>query len=472
MLLSRLLANSRIDYTVVDASGRYFACPYANIEIEEIFCDSRQVVRNGLYIAIDGLHIDSHQYVSDALSHGARAAVVSRRAWLDGRVTLGNEPAVLICVDDCREAIARLYAAWYSNPQDSMSFIGVTGTNGKTTVTRMIFEILSRSGYPCGLIGTAGNLISSPDKNGTGEKYEELMIKPTSSLANMTTPDPPELYKILERMRCEGVRYVVMEVTSHALALKKVAPINFEVGIFTNLSEDHLDFHSSMEEYYNCKKSLFEKCKACVVNIDCKYGRRLSEELEVQRYTCSAEGRAADYAACDIRSHGEMGIEYRLASGRMRLRLRTSIPGLITVMNTMQAAAACNLLGISARDIKDSIASLEGIKGRLEKLRLPLKVGFSVYLDYAHTPDALENLLRSAKMFSKRGQRIVLLFGCGGDRERQKRAMMGKIAAQMADFFVITISFIIASFKPLTVSLYIGNISLIAVSRFSGFNRI
>ncbi|MBE6646092.1 MAG: UDP-N-acetylmuramoyl-L-alanyl-D-glutamate--2,6-diaminopimelate ligase [Ruminococcaceae bacterium] len=436
MLLSRLLANSKIEYMIVDESGRLCRGVHTGIEIEEIFCDSRQVVKNGLYVAIDGLHTDSHIYISDAVSHGAKAAIVSRSALIEGRVRLEDKRVLLVCVDDCREAFARIYAAWYSNPQDGMTFIGVTGTNGKTTVCRMIFEILSRAGHRCGLVGTAGNMISASDLN-SAFAYEELDIK-AMSLANMTTPDPPELYRILERMRERGVRYVIMEVTSHALALKKVAPISFEIGVFTNLSEDHLDFHSSMEEYYEAKKQLFSRCNLCVVNIDDRYGRRLSEELEVRRYTCSSEGRAADYNACDIRSHGEAGMEYRLASGRMRLRVRTGIPGAITVMNTMQAAAVCNLLEIPARSIKDSIASIEGVKGRLEKLRLPVKVGFSVYVDYAHTPDALENLLRTAKMFSKRGQRIVLVFGCGGDRERQKRAMMGHIAASMADFFVVT----------------------------------
>ncbi len=438
MLLANLLANSKLKYKIFDGNGNSELKTLPSIEIETIFCDSRQVVRNGLYIAIDGLHTDSHKFIGDAAAHGARAAIVSESAMLEGRVQLDGERITLLSVEDCREAFAAIYAAWYSNPQDSLSFVGVTGTNGKTTVSRMIFEILSRSGYRCGLIGTAGNMISSPSEDNTGAVYKELDVRSTSPLANMTTPDPPELYKILSKMRNEGVKYVVMEVTSHALALKKVAPIEFEVGIFTNLSEDHLDFHQTMEEYYRAKKSLFAKCKTSLVNIDGKYGRRLASELETVRRTCSCEGRAADYSACDIRSYGELGVEYRLASGRMRLRLKSNIPGVITVMNTMQAAAACNLLGISARDIKDSIATIEGVKGRLEKLKFSARVGFSVYIDYAHTPDALENLLRTAKMFSKRGQRIVLLFGCGGDRERQKRATMGRIAATMADFFVVT----------------------------------
>lgn len=436
MLLSKLLINSDLgQYTVIDSRDGNETTT-SNINIEELFTDSRQVVKNGLYIALDGLHTDSHKCVGEAADHGARAAIVSRQAYLEGRVSRSIEPHLLILVDDTREAFAKIYASRYSNPQKSMTFIGVTGTNGKTTVSRMIFEILTRSGHKCGLVGTEGSFISGSEDDAS--TCTELGIKPRSALANMTTPDPPELYQILDQMRKAGVIYVVMEVTSHSLALGKVAPIFFDVGVFTNLTEDHLDFHLSMEEYFKAKKKLFSRCRSAIVNIDDKYGRRLAEELEINRYTCSAEGRAADYNACDVRSLGERGVEYRLASGRMRLRLRTRIPGGVTVMNTMQAAAACNLLGISARDIKDSVASIEGIKGRLERIKLPNYVNFSVYIDYAHTPDALENLLRSAKMLAGRNQRVVLVFGCGGDREKQKRGMMGRIASQMADFFVVT----------------------------------
>lgn len=432
MLLTNLISNSQIDYTVKGKYDSNEAYPLANIEIEEIFLDTRQVVRNGLFIALEGLHTDSHRYFGDAESHGAIAAVISERALFDGRIALEKVRIPLICVKDCREAMARIFAAWYANPQRKMTFIGVTGTNGKTSVTRMIYEVLSRSGSKCGLIGTAGNLIS----RGDGEESEELDIK--ASNANMTTPDPQELYKILDRMQSASVRYVVMEVTSHALALSKVAPIDFEIGVFTNLTEDHLDFHENMEEYYKVKRSLFERCNKAVINIDDRYGRRLAEETETLRFTTSADGRNADYSACDIRCHGENGMEYRLASGRMRLRIKTKIPGAVTVMNTLETAAVCNLLGVSPREIKDSIFALGTIRGRLEKLKLSDRVNFSVYIDYAHTPDALENLLRTAKMFAKRGQRIVLVFGCGGDREKPKRAMMGRIASAMADFFVIT----------------------------------
>ncbi len=436
MLLSNLLTNTDLKYTLFCNSQTGAGYPVANIEIDEIFTDSRKVVKNGLYIALDGLHIDSHAFLVDAQAHGALAAVISRVALSDGRIDTLNIKIPLVCVEDCRDAMAHLYAAFYSHPERKMTFIGVTGTNGKTTVSRMIYEIASRSGFKCGLIGTAGNLISHTDR---GEvQSEELDIRAQSRTANMTTPDPQELYAILDRMYSSGVRYVIMEVTSHALAFKKTSPIDFEIGVFTNLSEDHLDLHKNMEEYYKTKKTLFDRCKRSIINVDDRYGRRLSEEINGERYTVSAEGRRADFHACDIRCHGESGMEYRLASGRLRLRIKTKIPGVITVMNTLEAASVCHMLGIPPREIKDSISMIDGVRGRLEKLRIGNRASFSVYIDYAHSPDALENLLRTAKMFAKKGQRIVLLFGCGGDREKPKRAMMGRIAAQMSDFFIIT----------------------------------
>lgn len=432
MLLSSLLQNSGLEY-------RSLCKHYANTEISEIFCDSRCVVRNGLYVALEGLHTDSHAYLHEAISHGACAAVVSRGATADGRVDVSGVNIPIIEVQDCREALSRLYAAYYGNPQREMTFVGVTGTNGKTTVCRMIFEILSRSGRVCGLIGTSGNYVSDPALSKEGKPFfEELSVKPRSPFANMTTPDPPELYKILAEMRSRGVGCVIMEVTSHSLALSKVAPIDFEVGVFTNLTEDHLDFHRDMEDYFSAKKILFGRCRHSVVNIDDAYGRRLKSELVESCISCSAQSRDAYYNACDVRTGGDGGVEYKLVSGKMRVRIRSKIPGMMTVMNTMQSAAVCALLGVSGREIKDSIAYLGGIKGRLERLKLDERVDFSVYIDYAHTPDALENLLRTARMIARRGSRVVLLFGCGGDRERQKRPIMGRIASGMADFFVIT----------------------------------
>lgn len=428
MLLRRLLSLAEIDTDSNGFGSVYLNSVAANLDIGEIFCDSRQVVERGLYIALDGLHTDSHLFISDAVEHGAVAAVVSASSLSDGRVYAERYGIPLVAVDNCREAMARIYAAWYGNPQNKIKIIGVTGTNGKTSVCRMIYDILSRCGYSCGLIGTVGS--RSPSGM--------IDVKAADKLANMTTPDPAELYRLLDIMQRDGAEYVIAEITSHALALKKVEPISFEIGIFTNLSEDHLDFHHDMESYFEAKSALFKRCRRAIINIDDKYGRRLAENGDICKYTCTCDGRAADFSASDIRANTQAGTEYKLSSSKMRLRVRTRAIGAVSVINSMQAAIACYCVGVAPHDIKESLSAIDGVCGRLERLKIDESIDFSVYIDYAHTPDALENLLRTARSFSRTGQRIVLVFGCGGDREKQKRPMMGRIASQMADFFVVT----------------------------------
>lgn len=428
MLLSRLLHESGLDFDIYTQDSELLRLSAPSTDIKEIFCDSRKVVVGGLYIAIDGVHTDSHAYVSEACEHGACAAVVSRESLLDGRVRAMDFYVPLIAVDNTREAYARLCAAWYHNPQQKLKFIGVTGTNGKTTVCSMIRHVLVGAGVTCGQIGTVGNISAG----------QTLDIKSEDTSVNMTTPDPPELYRILDRMANDGVQFVVMEVTSHALALSKVCPITYDVAVFTNLSEDHLDLHLNMERYFSEKAKLFSQCTNAVINIDDKYGRRLADSLAYDVCTLSAEGRTATLGAVDVRYSLQQGTEFKLASHSMRLRVRTVMPGSVNVMNTLCAIAALDLCGVSARDIKDGISSFQGISGRFERLKLDPRVDFSVYIDYAHTPDALENLLRTAKQLRKRGQRIVLVFGCGGDRDKQKRAIMGRVASEMADVVVVT----------------------------------
>lgn len=418
MLLSELTSRAGIDFV-----------PTRDLQVTSIVPDSRRAERDCLYIAIEGLHSDGHAYIGEAVARGACAVVVSSAAMQSGRVDVGKYPDTqIITVEDCREASARLFSAFYGNPQDEMTLIGVTGTNGKTSVSRILYEIVTRSGEACGLIGTAGCIYR-------GEKIE---IKPQDELANMTTPDPEELYKILAIMRDMGAKYVIMEVTSHALALNKVAPICFELAVFTNLSEDHLDFHGDMEGYYQAKKKLFAQSKSAIINCDDRYGRRLKDEIVIPRYTCSAEDRAVDALATDIRYRDECAIEYKLVSHSVRLRIRTALQGKFNVMNTLEAAFAAIKLGISPISVKESLAGFKGVDGRLERVKINRRAEISVYIDYAHTPDALENLLCAAHSMRHRGQRIVLLFGCGGEREREKRAMMGKIASSMADFVIVT----------------------------------
>lgn len=421
MLLSEIIGRASLQC--------FGEMPLEEIEISGICPDSSRVKPGDIFIAVKGLRADGHLFVREAANRGASALVVSREAILNGTVDPRRFNGLpLIVVDDTRVAMAKLYAAFYNNPQLNLKIIGVTGTNGKTTVCRLIYEMLISAGKRCALIGTMGCLSSG----------KRINISSHNPCASMTTPDPEELYRILALARDDGAEYAVMEVTSHALSLGKVAPICFETAVFTNLSEDHLDFHGDMESYYQSKKRLFSMCRSAVINFDDRYGRRLSEEIEISPRLCSAEGRGTETYAEDISLLGERGIEYKLTSRSLRLRVRSPMSGGFNVMNTMQAALVAHSLGVSVAHIKDTLATFSGIKGRLERLKLPQGCEFSVFIDFAHTPDALENLLRTARGFARDGQRIVLLFGCGGDRDRGKRPIMGKFAVALADYVIIT----------------------------------
>ena len=421
MLLSEILNKlQKFDYVTENVAD--------DVEITGICPCSSRVEPGNLYIAIEGLHADGHLYIGEALKRGASAVAVTRSAVESKTVdAFALGVPTLIC-EDTRVASSRLFSVFYGEPQKEMKMIGVTGTNGKTSTCRLIYEILTRSSKKCALIGTMGCLISG----------KSIDIRPADPRANMTTPDPEELYKILRAAVDDGAEFAVMEVTSHALALVKVEPIVFDTAIFTNLSEDHLDFHGDMQGYFAAKRALLSQSRRAVINYDDRYGRLLAETIDIPARLCSAEGRERDVAAEDIRLIGEKGIEYKLTSRDLRLRIRSPLPGGFNVMNTMQAAIVAHSYGASAADIKETLAHFCGAIGRLERLKLEDGCDFSVFIDYAHTPDALENLLRTARGFAKDGQRIVLLFGCGGDRDRQKRPIMGKIATGMADHVIIT----------------------------------
>lgn len=421
MLLSELLEKSQ---DLISATANFAE----DVEISGICPCSSRVEPQNLYIAIEGLHTDGHLYIGEALARGASAVVVTRSAVENKTVDISALGIPTIVCENTRAVSARLFSAFWGEPQKKLRMIGVTGTNGKTSTCRLIYEILTRAGKKCALIGTMGCLVSG----------KRIDIKPADPKANMTTPDPEELYKILSVAVAEGAEYAVMEVTSHALSLGKVEPILFDTAVFTNLTEDHLDFHENMGNYFAAKEILFHQSRAAVINYDDRYGRMLAEKINIPARLCSVEGRETDVAAEDIRLLGERGIEYKLTSRDLRLRVRSPLSGGFNVINTMQAAVVAHSFGVSAADVKDALAHFYGAVGRLERLKLEGRCDFSVFIDYAHTPDALENLIRTARGFAKGGQRIVLLFGCGGDRDRQKRPIMGKIAASMADHVIIT----------------------------------
>ncbi len=430
MKLIELISDISIE-TVLD--GQKSKTIFDDLEISDIFSDSRKVRKGSLFVCIAGARADGHDHIAEAVEKGASVILAQKGAEIDEKMFLQDGAPVILRTENTRKALAYLWNAWYSRPAEGMKLVAVTGTNGKTSVTHMLREIFGTALYKTGLIGTV--------RCYSGEKL--ISIRSEDEKANMTTPDPKELYEMLSVMKADGVKYVFIEATSHALALDKIAPLRFEAAVFTNLTPDHLDFHGSMENYLVAKKKLFRMTDTAIINGDDAYFRSIVEEAESSgckniRLCTLDEHRRCDYAAINIKSHGCDGVEYILSSVCSVFKIKSHIPGRFTVMNTLQAASCALALGIDCRSIQDALRHMKGIDGRFERIKLCSGADFSVFIDYAHTPDALENLLLTARDFRKKGQRIVLLFGCGGERDRGKRSEMGKIASQLADFTVIT----------------------------------
>lgn len=384
----------------------------ADREITGVCSDSAKISPGKVFVAISGLHHDGAAFAKEAAARGA-VLIVSEREVKAG--------VPCLIVKNAREALARLADAYYGHPGRSLCLIGVTGTNGKTSVSMMLHHTLQSAGYTCGLIGTVECRIGRE----TAEKAS------SDRLANMTTPDPEELYPLLARMRDAGVTHAVMEVTSHALAFSKVAPLFFRLAVFTNLTEDHLDLHGDMEHYYAEKKKLFSACGEAVISASTAYGERLMGEIAVPCHAIR-EGETI----FDIRKNGINGVAFSLLHGGEKLPFSLPISGDFSVENGALAAKSALCLGLSPNTVQAALAAFPGVPGRLERVK-GTPDGISVFLDYAHTPDALEKLLLSVRGFA-RGRRIVLLFGCGGDRERAKRAQMGRIGSRYADLLILT----------------------------------
>lgn len=403
------------------------SCPdyTGTVNITKIVSDSREACPGCLYVAIRGLHHDGHSYIREALGAGASAIVAEEGAQVGCD---SDTAAVFITVPGTRQSLACLLDAWYGFPSRKMKLIAVTGTNGKTSVTYILKAIFEAAMYRCGLIGTVSCL------SGNRRLFSENRDK----LANMTTPDPEQLYFMLSEMAKDYIEYVFIEATSHALQLDKLGALKFECGIFTNLTPEHLDFHGTMENYLHAKQKLFPMCRMAVINRDSDYYNDIAGACTGRVVSCSASGRDADYSASEIIDNGTDGVAYTLTSPGAVFRVKAQIPGKFSVMNTLEAAACAAELGVRPVTIAGAIASVNGINGRLEKVKLGYEADFSVFIDYAHTPDAIENLLNSVRGFRKTGQRIIILFGCGGDRDRTKRPVMGEICTRLADFTVIT----------------------------------
>lgn len=403
MRLWELLCGMR--YKMLGASDK--------TEITHLTSDSRKVSEGSLFVCIKGSRRDGHDYAEEAVRRGAVAVVAER--YIEG------VPSVI--VKNTRAANSLMWYRLCGCPDEKMVTCAVTGTNGKTSTAAFLAAILSAWGLKTAVIGTLGfqleGAVVSLDTSSVSDR-----------VAAMTTPDPEILYPLLKEAAERGCEAVVMEVSSHAIGQKKTAPIHFDCGIFTNLSEEHLDYHASMEAYYKTKASLFRQCRRAAVATDCGYGRRLRVALGKK-----AVGVSTDKVRC--LSQTADGISYVVRLGRDVLYIKTGAGGLYNVQNTLLAASAARMLGIDAKTIERGLGSVSSICGRLERVASAEDYGIDVYIDYAHTPEAMKNTLCSLRQMW-RGRPIAALFGCGGDRDRSKRAAMGSVAEKYADTVVIT----------------------------------
>ena len=389
----------------VRSGGEDFAA-----EVTSVTADSRQCQPGSLFVAIPGLQQDGALFIDSAVRKGA-VVIVGESAG----------PSTFILVDDARKALAQIAANFYGRPARKLSLIGVTGTSGKTTTTKMIESILDATGQPVGLIGTI--------------EYRAGEIR---EIADRTTPDAVVLQEWFARMVSEGVKWAVMEVSSHALALHRTKGVPFAVAVFTNLTRDHFDFHQDFEQYFAAKKILFEQidrsAKTAVINIDDPYGRRLAGEIGHSAVMTVGLGEEAEVHPEKGLKIDLMGLDGRVATPLGSCRLQSPLVGRPNLYNWLSAIGAAILAGIDLPTIERGITALPIVRGRFERV---VAEGAIVLIDYAHKPDALEKLLTSVRELAP-DRKLVLVFGCGGDRDQGKRAIMGEIAGRLADVTIIT----------------------------------
>ncbi len=379
-------------------------------EISGIAYDSRLVMPGYAFVCIKGFETDGHKYVDAALKNGASLIVAEDKV----------EVSVPVCyVKDTRKTLADMACEFYGNPSKNFKLIGITGTNGKTTVTYLIKSILDQAGCRVGIIGTNQNII--------GDKV--LLTKSTTP----TTPNSLELQKIFSEMTESGAEYVVMEVSSHALELQRVRGCHFDVGVFTNLTRDHLDFHKTMRNYMLAKAKLFDKSATGAINTDDEYGRQIYELHTDENILTYGLNDGCDICAKDIKITPR-GVNFTVTYKEADYPMFLCIPGMFSVYNAMSAICACINLGIDMETITLGLKAAVGVLGRVEVV--PTDTEYTVIIDYAHTPDGLENIIRAMKSFAKGN--VITLFGCGGDRDNSKRAPMGEIAGKLSDFTIIT----------------------------------
>lgn len=393
MLLSRLL----------ESTG--YKGKFKDREISFITDNSENVTSSSLFVCIKGARGDGHRYGRDAARKGA--VIVCEHS-----IGVSDE----IIVKDTRRAYADFCGAFFSNPARRMKLIGITGTNGKTTTAFLLKDIFEKNGYKCGLVGTV------QDMAGDTVFYSER-----------TTPDSFELNCLFSKMVKRGCGYCIMEVSSQALSQGRVDGLSFDCAVFTNLTQDHLDYHGTFENYAKAKKKLFSMCRKGIINIDDEKGLYMTHGEKCQSVTYSLLEDSADYTAKNIVQKSN-GTEYEIIHKNKSIKVKVGIPGLFSVYNSLAAIVCASQEGIPLEKAVRSLKDSKGVKGRAEVV--PTNRDFTVIIDYAHTPDSLENILKTIKGFAQ--GRIITVFGCGGDRDKAKRPVMGEIAVKFSDYLIVT----------------------------------
>lgn len=377
-------------------------------EISGVCYDSRKVSAGDAFVAVTGFAADGNRFIPMALDRGAAVVVTARKP---------QQEIPYVLVESDRLALAKMSCNFYDHPADTMTMIGITGTNGKTSSTLLLKQVLEQvAGAKVGLVGTMSNLIGS----------QEI---PTER----TTPESLELQGLFAQMRAAGCTHVVMEVSSHALSLERVGGVHFDVAAFTNLTEDHLDFHKTMDEYCAAKAELFRRCDRAVVNRDDGYAQQILQAAACPVLTTSVAGDG-DLQAVDVSLHAQ-GVRFTAKLGQQQAQVELPIPGRFTVHNALTVLGITSQLGLPLEDCAQALGRCQGVKGRVEVVPTPGKP-YSILIDYAHTPDGLENVLRSVRDFCK--GRLIAVFGCGGDRDPMKRPIMGSIGVKLSDLAIIT----------------------------------
>ncbi len=380
-------------------------CENPFVEITSVTENVKNVKKGSLFVAVKGQNSDGNDYIAEAFSSGA-AAVVTDKHPAEGNI---------IKVSDARRAYAFLYSAFYGDPQDNLRIIGITGTNGKTTTAEYIKHIIEYSGEKCAVIGTLGSRC--------GEHSRET---------GFTTPEASILFEELSFYAKAGVKCVILEVSSQALAQYRVDPIVFDIGVFTNIGRDHLDYHGTYENYIRSKLRLARLCKKALVNADSLFGKVTDCFNSDNCFTYSVKDDYADITAKNVRYSDEC-ISYLLLSGTTLKRIKVKGIGDITLYNSLAAASAALAYGINADTVAEAVGTLPDVKGRMKKISFS---GKDIYIDFAHTPDALFSVLSALKKVCKNN--LICVFGCGGDRDKGKRSEMGNVASSLCDLVVIT----------------------------------